>query len=119
MIDLTLDDWISGTFGRSRYLPTPATDVVLLPVRPRAVATVAVPGLDLQQWPYIVVCSEELAVVAPVMVTAGLARVVAGVGVALVEKDLEVVLVMVYTLAFAKLSSHSSLHQPTEFQRLA
>lgn len=96
-------------------MPTPATDAVRPPVRPRAVATVAVAGSDLQQWPYTVVCcegvGERLAVVAE-----GLARVAAGL---VVERDPEVVLVMVCTLAFAKVSSHSLIHQPTEFQRPA
>jgi hypothetical protein len=54
---------------------------------------------------------ERLAVVA-----AGLARVAAGLAVGMAS---EVVLVMVCTLAFAKVSSHSLIHQPTEFQRPA
>ena len=84
-------------------------------MRPRAVATVVAAGLDLQQWPYISVCcevsEEALAVMAP--------ELVAGLGAAQVERDLGMVLVMAYTLAFAKLSSHSSIHRAPEFQRLA
>lgn len=78
-------------------------------------ATGAPVGSHLQQWPYTVVCYEGVGEALAVVAT-GLARVTVGL---VVERDPEVALVMVCTLAFAKASSHSSIHQPTEFQKPA